>query len=41
MAQEAGTTVNRAYLVADRDQSPGTTDTITCLQFNSYNYTSC
>lgn len=39
--QEAGTSVNRVYVIADGDQSPGTTDTITCLQFNSYNYTSC
>lgn len=40
-AQEAGTTVNRVYVIADGDQSPNTTDTITCLQFNSYNYTTC
>jgi hypothetical protein len=40
-AQEAGTTVKRVYVIADGDQSPGTTDAITCLQFNSYNYTTC
>ncbi len=39
MGQEAGTTVNRVYVIADGDQSPGITDTITCLQFNNYNYT--
>jgi hypothetical protein len=38
---EAGTTVNRVYVIADGDQNPGTIDTITCLQFNSYNYTTC
>jgi hypothetical protein len=38
---EAGTTVNRVSVIADGDQSPGTIDTITCLQFNSYNYTTC
>ncbi len=38
---EAGTTVKRVYVIADGDQSPGTTDTITCLQFNNYDYTTC
>lgn len=40
-AQEAGTTVQRVYVIADGDQSPGTTDTISCLQFNSYTYAAC
>lgn len=38
---EAGTTVNRVFVIADGDQSAGTTDTITCLQFNGLSYTSC
>jgi hypothetical protein len=38
---EAGTTVKRASVIADGDQSSGTTDMITCLQFNSYKYTTC
>lgn len=41
IVDEAGTTVNRVYVIADGDQSPGTSDTITCLKFNSYNYTTC
>jgi len=39
--QEAGATVNRVYVIADGDQSPGTTDTITCLQFSKYVDTTC
>ncbi len=39
MGQEAGTTVKRVYVIADGDQTPGTTDTVTCLQFSNYDYT--
>jgi hypothetical protein len=37
-AAEAGTTVTRVDVIADGDQPPGTTDTISSLQFNGYNY---
>lgn len=41
MTDEAGTTVLKVYVIADGDQNPSTTDTITCLQFNNYDYTTC
>ena len=39
-AQEAGTNVQRVDVIAD-GESAGATDTITCLQFNNLNYTTC
>lgn len=39
-ADETGATVTGAWVIADGDQSPGTTDTISCLSFNGVSYAS-